>query len=76
MGSGREPGSTRSFFSYRLGEVSVFRGGKNAASLKQIRAALSFAYRYWDLKIRSRSRKHTALRCLESETLITRRSFS
>ena len=24
--------------------------GKNAASLKQIRAALSFAYRHWDLK--------------------------
>jgi hypothetical protein len=24
--------------------------GKNAASLKQIRAALSFAYKHWDLK--------------------------
>jgi hypothetical protein len=24
--------------------------GKNAAGLKQIRAALSFAYKHWDLK--------------------------
>jgi hypothetical protein len=33
------------FEAYRfLGE------GKNAASLKQIRAALSFAYKHWDLK--------------------------
>jgi hypothetical protein len=32
-------------YTYRfLGE------GKNAASLKQIRAALSFAYKHWDLK--------------------------
>jgi integrase len=38
------------FFSYRLGRVSVFRSAKNAAGLKQIRAALSFAYRHWDLK--------------------------
>ena len=27
-----------------------WREGKNAASLKQIRAALSFAYKHWDLK--------------------------
>ena len=27
-----------------------FCEGKNAASLKQIRAALSFAYKHWDLK--------------------------
>ena len=32
-------------------EVYRFLGeGKNAASLKQIRAALSFAYKHWDLK--------------------------
>jgi site-specific recombinase XerD len=32
-------------------QVYRFLGeGKNAASLKQIRAALSFAYRHWDLK--------------------------
>jgi site-specific recombinase XerD len=32
-------------------EAYQFLGeGKNAASLKQIRAALSFAYRHWDLK--------------------------
>jgi integrase len=32
-------------------EAYSFLGeGKNAASLKQIRAALSFAYRHWDLK--------------------------
>ena len=28
----------------------VFREGKNAATLKQIRAALSFAYKHWDVK--------------------------
>jgi hypothetical protein len=31
---------------------SPFLGeGKNSASLKQIRAALSFAHKHWDLKI-------------------------
>jgi hypothetical protein len=27
-----------------------FQGRENAASLRQIRAALSFAYKYWDVK--------------------------
>ena len=37
--------TSTAFEAYRfLGE------GKNAASLKQIRAALSFAYKHWDLK--------------------------
>ena len=31
-------------------EAYRFLGGKNAASLKQIRAALSFAYKHWDVK--------------------------
>ena len=38
------------FLFYCLGSLSVLRRGKNAASLKQIRAALSFVYKHWDLK--------------------------
>jgi hypothetical protein len=38
-------------FPTALEEAYRFLGeGKNAASLKQIRAALSFAYKHWDLK--------------------------
>jgi hypothetical protein len=33
-----------------LGGLRFLGDGKNAASLKQIRAALSFAYKHWDLK--------------------------
>jgi hypothetical protein len=41
----RACGKTTALEAYRfLGEA------KNAASLKQIRAALSFAYKHWDLK--------------------------
>jgi hypothetical protein len=38
------------FFPTALEAYRFLAEGKNAASLKQIRAALSFAYRYWDLK--------------------------
>jgi site-specific recombinase XerD len=37
-------------FPTALEGYSFLGEGKNAASLKQIRAALSFAYRHWDLK--------------------------
>ena len=30
--------------------IPVFRGGEECRNLKQIRAALSFAYKHWDVK--------------------------
>jgi len=50
LGSGCEFRSAESSFPYRLGGLSVLGEGKNAESLKQIRAAISFAYKHWDLK--------------------------
>ena len=49
LGCSGEPGSASAFFSYCPGSVPIFREGKNAATLKQCRAALSFAYRHWNL---------------------------
>ena len=37
-------------FPTTLEAYSFLGQGRNAASLKQIRAALSFAYRHWDVK--------------------------
>ena len=49
--------------------------GRNAASLKQIRAALSFAYKHWDLKNPFASRKKVqAVVALKAETLLPRPS--
>ena len=50
MGGGRKFRSTESSVRGRLGGLPVSARRQNAASLKQIRAALSFAYKHWDLK--------------------------
>jgi integrase len=50
LGRGRRFGSARSFFSYCPEAYRFLGEGKSAANLKQIRAALSFAYKHWDLK--------------------------
>ena len=50
MGGGRKFRSTESSFPTASEAYRFLGEGKNAASLKQIRAALSFAYKHWDLK--------------------------
>jgi hypothetical protein len=37
-------------FSYCPRSVPIFRGGEERREFKQIRPALSFAYKHWDVK--------------------------
>ena len=50
MGGGRKFRSASLSFPTALEAYRFLGEGKNAASLKQIRAALSFAYKHWDMK--------------------------
>ena len=50
VGSGGRFRSAGSSFSYRLGGLSVLTRREKYGEPQQIRAALSFAYKHWDLK--------------------------